>query len=278
MAGEARTNNFMLGTATVMIGPLADLYNLNPQDHSLGLVKNFTITGQPEQTTLGQGIANDEIFAVTTSNPTRGSWEMYEYTEKNLAYALGLDGASLADITGEAFETGSEVSFSGGSATLPILDATGQDVSVGNVVSLRDPSTDNITLAKVTSVSGISGGVASGGSATITVSIPDGAGTLTIAAGTKVSVVNVLDLGRTDVNKDYAAKVTGQLANGKWVTVYLPKFRVTSGLSMAFATDNFGNMPFEISPRKLIPTDMFYAEYKGKVGHFALDSVTAPLS
>lgn len=278
MAGEARTNDFMLGTATVMIGALADLYKLNPQEHSLGLVKNFTLSGQPEQTTLGQGIANDEVFSVTTSNPTSGSWEMYEYTEQNLAYALGLDGGELAPITGEAFETDSEVSFSGGSATLPIVDGDGQDIAIGNMVSLRSPSTDNIILAQVTAQSGITTGTASGGSATITVSIPDGSSEIVVPEGTKVTKVNVLDLGRTDVNKDYAAKIVGQLANGKWVTVYLPKFRVTSGLSMAFSTDNFGNMPFEISPRKLLPTDAFYADFKGRTGKFAIDSVRAPLS
>ena len=56
MAGEAKTDSFMLGAATVMIGAMADLYDLNPTDHSIGLVKNFS--------TLGTALKNLSIIAL----------------------------------------------------------------------------------------------------------------------------------------------------------------------------------------------------------------------
>ena len=80
MAGEAKTTNFMLGTATVMIGKPEELYDLNPEQHSVGLVKNFTIESQKESTDLPQGRTNEIAFSITTGSTTRGTFEMYEYT------------------------------------------------------------------------------------------------------------------------------------------------------------------------------------------------------
>lgn len=278
MAGEAKSDNFMLGTATFMIGPRDKLYDLNPDEHSVGLVKNFQTSGTKEQATLGQGVRNDEVFAVVTASPVSGSFEMYEYTEGNLAYALGLDGSTYTEKAGDAFTTSGDVSFSTGSAAIPITDGVGQDVQVGEYLSLRTPSTDNIVIAKVTATNGISSGTASGGSATITVSIPDANSTQTIKAGSKVSVVSVLAMGDAEANLEYAAKVVGQLANGKWITLLYPKIRVNSGLSVAFSTDNFNNMPFEFTPMKPIAGDPFFAEFKGKSGDFIIDSVKSPLN
>lgn len=275
MAGEARSDNFMLGTATVMMGRPEELYNLNPADHSVGLVKNFSLQNQTEKATLNQGVTNDEVFAVTVGSPVNGSFEMYEFTDQNLAYALSLDGSGISPTPGEAHETTGSVSFSGGTVTLSLVDGVGQDIQEQMYVSLRSPSTDNIIVGRVIATTGLSSGTAT--SATVNVTIPDAITSASIPAGTKVSVVTVLDLGSTDANEEYSMKVTGQLANGKWVTLLQPKIRVSSGLSMAFSTDNFNNMPFEFTPMKLLPNDDFYAEFKGRKGKLFLDSVKAPL-
>ena len=201
---------------------------------------------------------------------------MYEYTEQNLAYALGLDGGELVEVTGDAHVLSAEASFASGTATLQLIDGVGQNVEVGNTVSVRDEVSENIVIAKVTDVTGISEGTAT--TATIELTIPDSDSTQTLAAGSYVSVVNVLDLGSTSDELRYAAKVIGQLANGIWVTFLIPKFRVSSGLTMAFGTDNFGNIPFEFTPIRVNPTDPYYAEFKGKTGKMLKDSVKAPLS
>lgn len=277
MAADAKTTNFMLGVAEVMIGKMSELYDLNPATHGIGLVKNFTVEATKDRTELTQGRTNDLVFSMTTSANTRCNMEVYEYTVKNMAYALGLEGGSLTEATGDALTVGSSSSFSAGSVTLSLVDATNQqNPSVGDYVSIRNPSTENIILGKVSAVSGISAGTTS--TASITIDIADTNSSQTIASGSLISIVNVLDIGSTDVDNDFAAKVSGQLANGKWVTLLFPKIRITSGLSLAFSTDNFGNIPFEFSPLKASASDPYYAEFKGTAAKLVLDSVTAPLA
>lgn len=277
MAGEAKTDSFMLGSATVMIGKPEELYELNPDDHSLGLVKNFTVEATKDRTDLTQGRTNDIVYTMTTGANTRGSFEMYEFTEQNLAYALGLDGGEIVTPTGEAHVVSTAGTFATGTATLEIAEGVGQDIQVGNDVSIRNPVSDNIVIGKVKSVTGLTSGTAAA-SATIEVEIPDSVSTQTVQAGAFISLVTVLGLGSTDVDRDYAAKVVGQLANGKWVTYLMPKVRVTSGLTMAFGTDNFGNTPFEFTPLKVTSLDVFYSSFKGLSGKAIIDSVSSPLS
>jgi|26BtaG_2_1085354.scaffolds.fasta_scaffold00023_85 hypothetical protein len=276
MAGEAKTTDFMLGTATVMIGNPEDLYKLNPEQHSVGLVKNFTIEATKERSDLTQGRTNDVVFTLTTGATTRGTFEMYEYTEKNLAYALGLDGGELVSPEGDAHVVKTSASFSAGSVTLALNDGTGQDIEVGSWVSVRDPISENIVLGTVKTTSGLTDGTAA--TATIEVEVPDSTMAWEVPAGAYVSLVTVLDVGSTDVDRDFAAKVQGQLANGKWITLLIPKMRVSSGLTMAFGTDNFGNTPFEFTPLKVTPSDTYYAPFKGTSGKLVHDSVQSALS
>lgn len=277
MAGEAKTTNFMLGTATVMIGNPEDLYDFTPETHSVGLVKNFTVEAQKSRTDLTQGRTNDIVFSLTTGADTRGTFEMYEYTEANIAYALGLDGGEIVEIEGDPHVVSTESTFASGEITLTLAEGEGQNIEIGNTVSLRDEGSENIIIGTVSTVSGITDGTAAA-SASITVKIPALDSALTIPAGAYVSLVTVLEIGSTDVDRDLAAKVTGQLANGVWVTLLIPKFRVTSGLTMAFGTDNFGNTPFEFTPLKVTPADTFYSTFKGTTGKLYMDSAAGKLA
>ncbi|TIT61156.1 MAG: hypothetical protein E5W90_32965, partial [Mesorhizobium sp.] len=73
MAGNAKTNKFLLSTATVMLGALADLHKLNPAEHSIGLVKNFQLTGEAQFTELTQGIRNAVVMSVRTGEGLKTS-------------------------------------------------------------------------------------------------------------------------------------------------------------------------------------------------------------
>jgi hypothetical protein len=276
MSGNAKSQKFMLGTAEVMIGNPEDVYNLNPVQHGVGLVKNFSIEATKDQTELTQGRTNDIIVSLTTGQTTRGSFEMYEYTTQNLAYALGLEGSGLISAPQKALETSGTASFSAGSVDLSFEDAADiQNITLGSRVLLRDPSTDKIVAGTATAVSGISGNTST--SATMTVSMPDVVSVSSFAAGTRVSLVNVLDIGSTDTDRYYSAKVQGQLADGQFIVLLIPKIRVSSGLTMSFTTDNFGNVPFEFMPMKPISGDPFYAQFKNKVAELLTDTVTAPI-
>lgn len=268
MSGEARSDNFMLGTAEVMIGKQADLHNLNPAEHSIGLVKNFANEVQKETTDLTQGITNDIVFSVTTGSPVRLSAEMYEYTDKNMSYALSLDGASITELAGANYTSTAAGAINGTTAahtdlTLDTPTGSPDAIAAGDSVLIRTPL-GNVILA--TAVGPIATNVL-----TIVETIADASTNLPV--GCTVTKVNLIILGDNELPEFYAVKVVGQLANGKTVAFLYPKVKVVSGLSTVFSTQDFNNIPLEMSPLALIPTDPFYAEFQGKKGKMAAGNV-----
>jgi hypothetical protein len=260
MAGEAKTNKFMLSAATVMIGAREKLHELGMAD-SVGLVKNFTFESTPEFTELTQGVTNEIVFALKTSNPIRCTFEMYEYTEANLQIALGLSGASLAPLTGAPYKLTAISVADTNETTLTVDDPSSpQALAPGDHVVLVSPD-GNVTLAKVKTAP------------TLNEMTVHGTWTTQFVAGTEVRKVNVLDLGSnsTDIN-EYAVKAVGKLADGTIATFLFSRCRVTSGLQMAFSTDNFGNIPFEFTPMAVLAdaNDPGYPDFVGCKGKLIL--------
>lgn len=245
MAGFAKTDNFLLSSATVMIGLPAELNDLNPTEHSIGLVKNFTMTSDPAYTDLTQGAKGTIVFSTLTSNPVKASMEVYEYTAANLMYALGLDGADAATpATSTTLSSG--VTASPAVSTFSVTSATG--FAQGKYVLIEGDAIDNFIVRKITGVSGT----------TITVdhTLP------AIASGSKVTVVNSVDVGSKDEQPFFSAKIAGKLANGEDIVVLIPKLRITKGFNLAFVTNDYGNMPFEFTVYDLVSTDTFYNDFK----------------
>lgn len=248
MAGEAKSNAFMLGTATVMIGPQADLLDLNPEDHSIGLVKNFTIMMEPGYTELTQGVKNSIVFSVMTSNPVKANMEVYEYTAKNIAYATGLDGSALV---AQSVATTTSAAALANATSIVVVSTTG--LTVGSYIQIQEGNTDKVNFRKIASVDTAT--------KTLTLSSPLKA---PLASGAYVTKVNTIDIGSKEDQPFLAAKIIGTLANGDEVGILIPKLRVTNGFNMGFVTDNFGNMPFEFTLYDLIADDPNYAEFAGK--------------
>ncbi|KGM36130.1 hypothetical protein P409_00345 [Inquilinus limosus MP06] len=238
----------MLGTATVMIGAQDALFDLNATDHSIGLVKNFTITSQPTYTNLTQGVKNQNVASVMTGNTVSATMEAYEYTSKNISYALGLEGSTLAPITTEtttsAVIAGTDVAPED---EVTVTSATG--ITAGSYIMIQVGNDDQVTIRKVSSVA----------SNVLTVSpgIKQN-----IAVGARVSKVNVVDIGSLADQPYLSAKVVGTIANGKEITLLLPKIRVTAGFSLAFTSSDFGNMPIEFTLYNLVSTDPNYSEFQ----------------
>lgn len=267
MAGEARTTNFMLGTAEVMIGPRSMMHELNPEQHSLGLVKNFNAEANKENTDLGQGVQNVTIFTRTTGITSRASCEVYEYTPKNIAYALSLEGSTFQAIEGTPYLL-TAASTNGADKTHTLVHnvaVDGQPLTVGAFVTLREPNNNNITLAKITQV-------------TPALIVEVDVGTKIFPIGTEMQVAHVLAMGSSAESEEFAAKVTGQLADGTWVTMLFPRIRITSGFTMAFSTDNYGNMPFEFTPMRLVPGDKYYAEMQGRLANMVMNGAKSAIT
>lgn len=246
MAGLAKTTNFMLSSATVMIGPVSEFYNLNPTDHSIGLVKNFTMTAEPAYTELTQGVKGDVVFSLQTANPVRATMEVYEYTAKNIAYALGL--ASAGTMTPQTVTTTVNGAIS---ETSPLTDevvvtlATG--ITVGNYIMIEVNGIDDFIIRKVTNVT------------SNTLELNKGVGA--IPNGAVVRKVNYIDVGSQDDQPFYAAKISGKLADGKRITIEVAKLRLQRGFNLGFSTEDFANMPFEFTVYQLVSTDTLYADF-----------------
>lgn len=265
MAGEARTTNFMLGTAEVMIGPRDKLYELTPEENSVGLVKNFVAEATKEQVELGQGVQNTLVHIRNTGSTARASCEMYEFTSRNLAYALSLDGSSFVDVPGDVKTLTAESTVAGALHTLTTdTPATPQAIAIGDTVMLREPGSQNINMGTVTAIAP-------------NLIVRCDTGTRKFPVGTVVSRCDVLAVGSNSESEEYAAKVTGQLADGTWISIFYPRIRITSGLTMAFQTDNYGNMPLEWRPMQLVSTDKYYDDFKGRLASLAKDTVKSSL-
>lgn len=247
MAGEAKTNAFMLGTATVMLGDREDLFDFTPANHSIGLVKNFNLTVDQSYTDLGQGLTNQTVFSVKTGSKIMATMEAYEYTGKNLTYALGMEG----------FSAGAAITASSSIIGTPAPTDTGFTMSgalaglvVGDYIKIQTGNNDQVLVRKVASITG----------AALTFVDPLPAAP---AEGATVSKMNVIPLGSSTACEDtfVAAKIVGTLADCSEVVLLLPKVKVTKGFNMAFNSNDFQNLPLELTVYDLLADDDHYAAF-----------------
>ena len=247
MAGEAKTNAFMLGTATVMLGDREDLFDFTPANHSIGLVKNFNLTVDQSYTDLGQGLTNQTVFSVKTGSKIMATMEAYEYTGKNLTYALGMEG----------FSAGVAITASSSIIGTPSPTATGFTMSgalaglaVGDYIKIQTGNNDQVLVRKVATITG----------AALTFVDPLPA---IPAEGATVSKMNVIPLGSSTACEDtfVAAKIVGTLADCSEVVLLLPKVKVTKGFNMAFNSNDFQNLPLELTVYDLLADDDHYAAF-----------------
>lgn len=236
MAGEAITGRFMLGSATIMLGAMANLQDLGVAE-SLGLAKNVTLKSTPKFTDLTQGVKNSQVASVMTGNDLEVSGELYEYTSENLAYALGLDGSTYTQTAVSTTLTAQTALLSD---VLAVTSATG--ITAGKWLSVHVNALDQIFIRKVVSVATLN--------VTVSSDFP-----VVIPSGATVRVVNMVPAGSKADQPYLAGKIVGQIADGSWMTILLAKVRVTSGISVAFKTDNFDNIPFTLTCYDLVSTD-----------------------
>lgn len=256
MAGEAKSSDFLLSTATVMIGPSSKVMELTPALHSVGLVKNVQASSEPQYTELTQGVEALVVASVQTGSQSKISAEVYEYTARNLAYACGVDATGTNfDPSTDSMTLATALTGASASATIALGTGGGAKFSPGDWGVIQDTSVgDRLHVFRVGSIS---------------------TDTLTLAAGYSVPVgqaytpqtttiykVRALDVGPKTAQPTFGCKMVGILPNsGEPVTLIFPKVKVTKGLSLAFQTDNWQNLPFEMTPYALLPTDPFYADF-----------------
>lgn len=246
MAGEAKTSSFMLGTATVMLGPQEDLFDLTPELHSIGLVKNFRVMSEPAYTDLTQGVTNRVVYSVMTGNTVRASMEAYEYTAKNISYALGLEGVGVAPQT---VATTVETLAAAEAVVVLVDDELG--FAIGDHIMIQDGADDRVYVRQVTAVTA--------GSLSFTQPLP-----AAVPVGATVRKATAIDVGARDVGTYLSAKIVGTLADKSEVVLLCPKIRITNGFSVGFTTEGFDNMPLEFSFYDQLVADPFFTQFNGK--------------
>lgn len=259
MPGLAKTDKFLLSTATVMIGAMADLHSLNPAAHSIGLVKNFQLSLDPEYTELTQGLTNSVVMSVRTNEPVRASMEVYEYTLRNLAYASGLDasGAAYDALSGVFLST---ASITAAATAIVVAGDVTPDVTVGSYIFIQKDASENSDVVHIAKVSAAS---YSSPNTTITFTgyaIPTG---VTFGIGSRVGLIKKVPIASGVLfQPEMAAKIVGILPkNNEPFTILFPKVKITNGLNVSFDSGQFTNMPFEFTPYSGVSTDPFYADY-----------------
>lgn len=258
---QSITNQFNIGISTVMVGPMNEVLNLTPEQHSIGLIKNFSLTSETSEVTLTQGLRNTQVDSQVTGVTTKLSMEVYEYTAKNLAYAAQLAGENFTLTGNYKLKTAITGGVSATTVVLANVPSDNQaDLSAGDTIALQatgDKDYDKVYLAKVSSASWQADSQEDDSVGTLTITldsaIPSG---WNFKVDDKVFFVNLIPVGSDEPQPYYGIKIVGILPNGNEpVTIICPKAKVTAGFNIGFTTDNYGNMPFEFTPYDLTKED-----------------------
>jgi hypothetical protein len=261
MAGEARSIDFLVGTATIMLGLPADLRDFRPETHSIGLVKNVKLMAEATYIELTQGLRNSVVHSVKTGEPVRASAEVYEFNASNWSYALGFSGYNVgipALNAGSATITTVEALVPSGGILAP-ADVTGYDdftlstvtnFAVGDYVLIQVGYNDVVVPRRITTIAG----------SVITVDAP--IKNVAFPAGVTVNKCLVVPVGRKSEQPFLAAKIVGNMADGREIAIEIPKLRITKGFDVTFQTSDYANMPFEMTIYDQIPADNQYARFQ----------------
>lgn len=255
MPGTQRSQQFMISTATVMIGKTSELPQLNPDDHSIGLVKNVNVTADPTTITLTQGLRNTAAMSLRTAEGLRAAFEAYEYTPRNLAYATGLDGTK-SQWTRLKDEWAVAANVSANANAITLANNVAANFLANDWIFVQTGEDDKVHLAR------LSANGAHANNVTTLTFATSWETPKAIPAGARVGKVQKIEVGKTIIQPEFAVKIVGLLPkDNKPFTLLFPKAKVVKGFGLSFQTDSFMNQPWEIEPYALGPDDTFYSEF-----------------
>lgn len=249
---DVKNNAFLLGEATLMIAPYADatpVFELTPDLHSVGMVRNVTLSQESDQVELRKGIQQHLVDSKKSNVKTTLSAEVFEFSAQNVFYSLSVGKQAVALKRGKLKDAlvGGESTFVVNSDPLPGEAATGitaaGDIPNGATILIQVPGSgkDYVLPVRVTAAT-----TAATTDYTITAEIPAG---MAFPAGSKVWVVNEIGVASTDEQEFFKVKVVGTLSNNERpITLILPKVKISKGFQIQFDEGNYTSMPFEFMP------------------------------
>jgi len=249
MAGEAKSIDFLVGTATIMLGAQADLRDFRPESHSIGLVKNVKLMAEASYIELTQGIRNSVVHSIKTGEPVRASCEVYEFNAANWTYALGFSGYNVVNTEFETTVTTLVPSSPTGLDTFDVVATTGY--TVGDYVMVQVGYDDTVIPRKIVAKT------------TSTVQFDAPIKNVAVPVGAKIRRCLVVPVGRKSEQPFLAAKIVGTMADNREIAIEIPKLRITKGFDIVFQTSDYANMAFEFTVYDQVPTvDPQYTRFR----------------
>lgn len=251
MAAEVKNNAFLLGEATLMMVPYSDatsVFELTPEDHSLGMVRNVNLSQEADEIELRKGIQQHLVDSKKSNVRTTLTAEVFEFSAQNIMYSLSLAKAADQSKRGKlkTAVVGSAATITITSDPLPGEPDTGilnpSDIPVGATVLIQVPGNGNDYVLPVKTTAATTGDV---GDFVVTVAIP---ADMAFPEGSRVWVVNEIPVASTAEQDFFKIKVVGTLSNNERpVVIVFPKVKVRRGFQLQFDEGNYTSMPFEFS-------------------------------
>lgn len=248
---DVKSSAFLLTSATVMIGAYGvdDVFGLTPALHSVGMVKNVKISMSSSEIELLNGIQQNRVDSQKSGVKLGVMFEGYEFSAKNMRYALGISGTSIqykrGALTGAVAAAATTISFT----SAPVLGeaASGMtlitEVPSGSTLLIQSAANPDLVFpVKTTAAATLTTG-------TFSVAITAVPAGMSFGIGDTIWVANTLSLGDTAPLDYFNMKVAGVLSsNNKPVVAIFPKIKIVKGFDLNMSETAYGNMPFEISP------------------------------
>ena len=95
---------------------------------------------------------------------------------------------------------------------------------------------------------------------TVTRATPAG---ITVPSGAVVQKLGSVSVGKKVEQPYLAAMIFGNLAGGEPALLAIPKCRITKGFDLNFTSDNYANLPFELTIYDQVPGDPHYTLFAG---------------
>lgn len=254
-----KNNAFLIGEATLMIAPYgsASVFELTPDAHSVGMVRNVQLTQESDQVELRKGIQQHLVDSKKSNVRTSLTSEVYEYTPQNILYSLSMSQTATAPKRGKlkTAVNGAATTITVNSDPIPGLDSSAI-TAVGDIpngatvlIQVQGSGNDYVLPVRVTAATTVVGS-----DYTVTVAVPAG---MSFAAGSRVWVVNEIPVASTAEQDFFSVKVSATMSNNERpLTLVLPKVKISKGFTLNFDEGNYGNMPFEFMPYFLAQSEI----------------------
>lgn len=248
-----KKNAFMLSSASLMIAKfgVTPVFDLTPDDHSVGLAKEIAVNIDSSNIDLTAGIAQALVDSKRTNVVSQITGSVKEYSADNLLRAQGIGRAARQPLRGKL-----KTAAAAGAVSLTIddnpipgdaastLGTAAAAIKSGDTLLIQHPTIDGYVFPCRASADS----TFAGGDHTVAIAAP-----FAIPAGmafpidSVVWVVTEMEAGSTDQGDLFSVKLVGNLANfGRPVLYVAPKVQITKGFNISFSEKQYGAMPWEM--------------------------------